>query len=153
MECQLKRDLGSSQVSLLMTPVKPALKWLGMNQREVDPHTLGGRIRECREEFGWSQDDLGLKFKISGSAISQWETNVITPRPSKIARMAEMFSVSLSWLMAGIGPKKSNHSGGGAAGRGVDPGQPPGFRGAHTAVQANPGRPRNNVRRKKRPAA
>src|SRR3954470_18150706 len=69
--------------------------------------TLGLRVREFRENKGWSQRQLGMKASTSGSYISQIESGVI-PKPGVdlIARIAAALGVSSDALIGTPGAEQ-----------------------------------------------
>lgn len=63
--------------------------------------TIGEQIRKLRKQNGLSQDELGYKIGVSRQAVSQWETNALTPRSDKIMAMCELFNVSADLFLQG----------------------------------------------------
>lgn len=61
--------------------------------------TIGEQIRKLRKQNGLSQDELGYKIGVSRQAVSQWETNTLTPRSDKIMAMCELFNVSADYFL------------------------------------------------------
>ncbi|MDE6441859.1 MAG: helix-turn-helix domain-containing protein [Clostridia bacterium] len=61
--------------------------------------TIGEQIRKLRKQNGMSQDELGYKIGVSRQAVSQWETNSLTPRSDKIKAMCELFGVSSDYFL------------------------------------------------------
>lgn len=61
---------------------------------------LGNRIRRTRETYGWSRKDLADYTGFSKSSI-QWYENGGEPTASRILVLAEVFGVSLRWLITG----------------------------------------------------
>jgi transcriptional regulator with XRE-family HTH domain len=60
---------------------------------------LQRRIRELREERGWSQDHVARALCLrSKTTVSKWENGVASPQAATIARLAELFGVSMSEL-------------------------------------------------------
>ncbi len=62
---------------------------------------LGNRIKNEREKFNMSQDDLAKKMDISRQAISKWETGSSYPDIEKILKLSEIFQLSLDELVKG----------------------------------------------------
>jgi transcriptional regulator with XRE-family HTH domain len=63
--------------------------------------TLGERIRELRQQFGMSQDELGRKLKINGKQICRYELGGITPSIYTVKKFADIFGVSIDFLLEG----------------------------------------------------
>ncbi|MDA8166069.1 MAG: helix-turn-helix transcriptional regulator [Desulfobacteraceae bacterium] len=63
---------------------------------------IGGRIRQIRKRLGRSQKELGLELGgLSDSSISGYEAGEAYPTPEVLAKIAQMGSVSLDWLVTG----------------------------------------------------
>ncbi|HEM4051841.1 TPA: helix-turn-helix transcriptional regulator [Streptococcus suis] len=53
-----------------------------------------------------SQDDLAKKLFISRQAVSKWENSEAMPDIDKLVQLAEIFGVSLDYLVLGKEPEK-----------------------------------------------
>lgn len=71
--------------------------------------TLGDRIKLLRKEALLTQDELGKKLNIGKSTISQYENNINTPDIDTIKRIADIFDVSLDYLLCKSDIKKNNN--------------------------------------------
>lgn len=61
---------------------------------------LGARIHQKRKEMGLSLEELGTKLGVSRQCVSKWENcGVKNIDRDHIAKMAQIFHVSPSWLM------------------------------------------------------
>jgi len=60
---------------------------------------LGERIKELREDFEYSQDELAKKIKISRPAISQIESGTRDINSTELANIAKVFDVSMDTLL------------------------------------------------------
>lgn len=70
---------------------------------------LGERIRQMRESRGWTQNDLAALLQVSGSTVNRYELNLRKPDPDMLAKLAEVLSVSVDYLLLGSsGAKKAN---------------------------------------------
>lgn len=67
---------------------------------------LAQQIRALRTANHLSQEELAEKLYISRQAISKWETGEATPDVDKLVQLAEIFEVSLDYLVLGKEPKK-----------------------------------------------
>lgn len=61
--------------------------------------SLGDRIKSLRKENNLTQSDLGEKLNVGKSTISQYESDKSTPNDDIKKMLAEMFQVSLDYLM------------------------------------------------------
>lgn len=65
-----------------------------------DENIMGKRIKECREQAGLTQEELGEKLGLQRAAINKYEKgHVENMKRATIKRMADIFDVSPSWLM------------------------------------------------------
>lgn len=64
--------------------------------------SIGARIREAREQVGFSQAQLARALGITRSACSQWEASDGTaPRRERLEQIARLLGVSYEWLATG----------------------------------------------------
>ena len=68
--------------------------------------TIGDRIKSKRKEAGMTQLELANKLNVTDRAVSKWEQNEGNPDISILPRIADLFNVTLDYLMTGIEPKK-----------------------------------------------
>jgi transcriptional regulator with XRE-family HTH domain len=61
--------------------------------------TLGDRITELRKQKSWSQNELAKKVEISREIIGRYERNDAMPSIDIAKRMADVFEVSLDYLV------------------------------------------------------
>ena len=64
---------------------------------------LGDRIRERREELGWTQDDLASKAGLSKGFLSDVENSKRGIGADKLFDLARVLSLSLDFLMGKAG--------------------------------------------------
>jgi transcriptional regulator with XRE-family HTH domain len=64
--------------------------------------TLGMRIREARKEKGWTMQELSERTNISQSQISNYEKDTRNPSFANMAKIADVFEVSLDWFAIGL---------------------------------------------------
>lgn len=57
------------------------------------------RINELRKSNGFSQQKLAEILNVHQTAISQWETSRTTPDIELASKMAQIFGVSLEYLL------------------------------------------------------
>ena len=64
-------------------------------------HKIGDTIAKLRKENGWTQNELAEKLQVSDKAISKWESNKGDPSIEFLPVMAQLFGVTLDYLMTG----------------------------------------------------
>ena len=67
------------------------------------PATLGGRLRQIRKAWGWTQGQLADRLNTDQQIISAWERDKAQPSRSGIALLAEFFGLSTEALVTGKG--------------------------------------------------
>lgn len=79
-------------------------------ETDVDPDTLGGRIRELRKHQGLFMKGLAEKVgrNVTTSMVSDWENNKVVPSLDYLAKLGELFGVSVEYLRTG---KRSSGAG------------------------------------------
>lgn len=60
---------------------------------------LGNRIKLLRKEKGCSQDELAKQMGADARQISRYETGKITPSAEALIKLAEVFDVSIDYLL------------------------------------------------------
>ena len=60
---------------------------------------LAEKITEERKKNGWSQEEMAEKLSVSRQAVSKWESAQSTPDLQKVLRLAEIFGVSIDYLL------------------------------------------------------
>jgi transcriptional regulator with XRE-family HTH domain len=68
---------------------------------------LGKRIQELRKENGFTQQELAKKINISHPQIVRYENKGVQPPADVLARIADIFDVSIDYLVNG---DKSNRA-------------------------------------------
>ena len=64
---------------------------------------VGRRLAEARRAAGLDAADLATQLGIEPSVVEDWETGRTTPSGHRLARLAGLLGVSLSWLVVGHG--------------------------------------------------
>ena len=57
------------------------------------------RLRELREEKGWSLVELGGRLEVDASTVNHWELGIAYPPLHRMAAIAEAFDVDASDLI------------------------------------------------------
>lgn len=72
---------------------------------------LSEKICYCRKKAGLSQEALAEQIGVSRQAISKWETGESSPEVSKLPLLAQVFHVSLDWLLSEAEPEDAPQPG------------------------------------------
>lgn len=64
-------------------------------------HSIGKTIAKLRKAKGWTQIELAEKLQVSDKAISKWEKDSGAPSIEFFPALAELFDVSIDYLMMG----------------------------------------------------
>lgn len=57
------------------------------------------RLRELRNEKGWTQNELASKIGVSGQTILNWENGIYEPKIHQLIQLADLFNVSVDYLI------------------------------------------------------
>jgi transcriptional regulator with XRE-family HTH domain len=76
-----------------------ATEWLLMTSHVGANLPLGERLKQLRQERGWSQADLAAKIGGDPGQISRYENGRMTPSAEAVARLAEVVDVSCDYLL------------------------------------------------------
>lgn len=68
-----------------------------------DDDTLGGRLSRAREACGMTTAQFARRLGIKTVTLQSWESDRSEPRANRLAIIAGILSVSLSWLIHGVG--------------------------------------------------
>ncbi len=72
-------------------------------QPSVFSRAVGIRLRELREERGWTQRELDSRLGILQSKLSKYESGTHQPSLRTLVRMANLFGVTTDYLLTGTG--------------------------------------------------
>ena len=64
-------------------------------------HSIGKTIAELRKTKGWTQVELAERLNVSDKTISKWESEAGYPEITMFPRLADLFGVSIDYLMTG----------------------------------------------------
>ena len=78
-----------------------------------DPVQIGARIRDARQDKGWTQERLAASVGVSRSAVAQWETGRAGQLTGHLSRIAEVLDVGIEHLTHGRTRRAPSHSGSG----------------------------------------
>lgn len=75
-----------------------------------DRDTMGGRLSRARDAAGLTVAELARRLGVKTSTIQAWESDRSQPRANRLAMLAGVLNVSLSWLLHGIGTSPADES-------------------------------------------
>lgn len=64
------------------------------------------RIRELRQEKGWTLEYLACKLSVTNQTVSNWEKGYTQPDIQSLIRLADVFQVTVDYL---VGHEKTTH--------------------------------------------
>lgn len=67
----------------------------------MNKHSIGKTIAELRKAKGWTQVELSERLNISDKAVSKWESEAGYPEITMFPQLANLFEVSIDYLMTG----------------------------------------------------
>lgn len=67
----------------------------------MNKHSIGKTIAELRKAKGWTQVELAEWLSISDKAVSKWESEAGYPEITMFPQLADLFGVSIDYLMTG----------------------------------------------------
>lgn len=82
---------------------------IGRKRIDACADTLGGRISLAREATGLSEAEAARRLGVLARSWTAWERDRDVPRANRLATMAGILGVSLSWLLSGEGDGPANH--------------------------------------------
>lgn len=60
---------------------------------------ISERVRQLREQAGYSQSQLAKKLDVSRSSVNAWEMGISAPTMQYIVSMAKLFHISTDYLL------------------------------------------------------
>jgi transcriptional regulator with XRE-family HTH domain len=69
---------------------------------------VGTRIAEARASAGRTQTDIANQLGVKVSTIDRWEHGTASPRSNRLAALAGILGVSVSWLIVGYGSEPTS---------------------------------------------
>ena len=61
---------------------------------------IAERIKELREQAGYSQSQLARKLDVTRSSVNAWELGISTPTTQYVVAMAQLFHVTVDYLLS-----------------------------------------------------
>ena len=65
--------------------------------------SIGQKLRECREERNWTQQELADRLNVTRQAVSNWERDKTLPDVYMIREIAAIFDMTLDEYKWNIG--------------------------------------------------
>ncbi|MAS12924.1 MAG: transcriptional regulator [Nitratireductor sp.] len=75
-----------------------------------DHDTMGGRLSRARDAAGLPVAELARRLGVKTATIQAWESDRAQPRANRLAMLAGVLNVSLSWLLHGVGVSPADES-------------------------------------------
>ena len=60
---------------------------------------ISDKIRELREQAGYSQTQLAKKLDVTRSSVNAWEMGLSTPTTQYVVAMSKLFHVSADYIL------------------------------------------------------
>ena len=57
------------------------------------------RLRELRNQSGLTQNEIANKLGVSGQTILNWENGIYEPKINQLIQLADLFDVSVDYLI------------------------------------------------------
>lgn len=67
----------------------------------MSEHSIGKTIASLRKSKGWTQVELAEKLNVSDKAVSKWESEAGFPEISQLPALANLFGVTIDYIMTG----------------------------------------------------
>lgn len=68
---------------------------------EEQANTFGEKLKKCRMERDWSQEQLANELHVSRQAVYKWETNKSYPDIENLIRISDLFNITIDELIRG----------------------------------------------------
>jgi transcriptional regulator with XRE-family HTH domain len=75
---------------------------------EDSANDVGTRMAEARVAAGRTQAEIANQLGVKASTVAKWETGSASPRSNRLAALAGILGVSLSWLIVGHGDEPTS---------------------------------------------
>lgn len=79
-------------------------------EQTPDTDTFGGRLSRAREAAGLSVKDVASRLSVNITTVQGWENDRSGPTARRVATVAGLVGVSLSWLLHGVGPSPATEN-------------------------------------------
>lgn len=99
-------NLGQLQPKNLCKQTYAKLGTVG-SMKGIDPTAFGRRVRERREELGWSQGKLATESDQSQSNVGWIEQGKAKDPEKQVLKLARALYLHVDWLLYGAGPRET----------------------------------------------
>ncbi len=83
-----------------------------MSKRLADSKGIGERLKLARETAGITQKQVGIMLGIHKGAVCNYEIGPRTPPNTHLLPLAQLFGVSMGWLVGETEPRSTPELGG-----------------------------------------
>ena len=73
---------------------------------EIQSISVGQRLRAGRKSVHMSHEEVAKVFGCKPTTVSNWERDQNLPETAKLPQLAQMYRVSIDWLL-GVGPSSN----------------------------------------------
>ena len=73
---------------------------------EIRTITTGQRLKAGRKSVHMTHEQVAKEFTVKPTTVSNWENDKNLPETAKLAKLAEMYRVSIDWIL-GVGPSQN----------------------------------------------
>jgi transcriptional regulator with XRE-family HTH domain len=70
----------------------------------VNPNERARRIRQARENAGFSQEELAAKLQVTPRTVRRWENARAAPRGRNLQQLAKVTGEEIKWLRGVVKP-------------------------------------------------
>lgn len=64
-------------------------------------NTMGSRLKALRKKYNYTGEEVGNMLNVSKVAIYNWEKDIRSPSPDVIEKLANIYEVSIDYLITG----------------------------------------------------
>lgn len=75
---------------------------------EDSANDVGTRMTDARVAAGRTQAEIANQLGVKASTVAKWERGTASPRSNRLAALAGILGVSLSWLIVGHGDEPTS---------------------------------------------
>jgi transcriptional regulator with XRE-family HTH domain len=76
---------------------------MNIYEQTPDMDTMGGRLSRARDAAGLTAKDLAWRLGVKVATVNAWERDRSQPATHRLNMLSGLLSVSISWLLHGVG--------------------------------------------------
>ncbi len=80
---------------------------MNIYEETPDMDTMGGRLSRARESSGLTVKELAWRLGVKMATVNAWERDRSQPATHRLNMLSGLLSVSISWLLHGVGSAPS----------------------------------------------